>query len=85
MLLNILMLVFGIVALAKGEFKITRGRKVKGSIGRVLGVVLLIGAGVEFLTEYGGVIQFVLLIGVIIAGLATSEKIEKTPPVQSGQ
>jgi hypothetical protein len=78
MCLIILLLVFGIVALVKGEFKITGSRKVKGDIGRILGVVMLIGAGVPFVAgEYGGVIQIVLLIVVIIIGLATSEKIEK--------
>ena len=79
MLLTILMLVFGIVALAKGEFKITGGRKVKGSIGRILGVVLLLGAGAVVIPDYGGLIQLVLLIVVIVIGLATSEKIERAP------
>ncbi|MFC1975894.1 hypothetical protein ACFLXQ_05810 [Chloroflexota bacterium] len=71
------MLVFGIIALVKGEFKITRSRKVKGDVGRALGVVMLIGAGAPlFAGEYGGAIQIVILIIVIIIGLATSEKIE---------
>jgi len=83
MCLTILLLVFGIAALAKGEFKITGGRKVKGSIGRVLGVIMIIGAGAPFVTEYGGAIQLGLLIIVIIVGLATSEKIEKKPSVES--
>ncbi len=78
MCLIILLLVFGIIALVKGEFKITGSRKVKGDIGRALGVVMLIGAGLPFFAgEYGAVIQVVLLIIVIIVGLATSEKIEK--------
>ena len=77
MLLTILMFVFGIVALAKGEFKITGGRKVRGSTGRILGVVLLLGAGALVIPDYGALIQLVLLIVVIVIGLATSEKIER--------
>ena len=76
MLLSIVILIFGVVALAKGEFKITAKRKVKGSIGRILGVVLLVGAGAYFIPEYAGMIQLVLLVMVIIAGLVSSEKIE---------
>ena len=70
------MLVFGIIALAKGEFKSTGRRMVRGSTGRTLGLLLLMGAGVPYITGYGGVIQIGLLILVIIIGLATSEKIE---------
>lgn len=77
MCLQILLLVFGIAALAKGEFKITGGRKVKGSIGRALGVLMLIGAGLPLLTEYGGAIAIGILILIIIIGLVTSEKIEQ--------
>ena len=79
MCLQILLLVFGIAALAKGEFKITGGRKVKGSISRTLGVLMLIGVGLSFLIgrEYGTVIVLGTLILTIIIGLATSEKIEQ--------
>ena len=76
MLLAILMGVFGVVALSKGEFKITGKRKVKGSVGRNLGIALLIGAAGAFVPDIGGAIQFVVLVAVIIIGLATSEKIE---------
>lgn len=70
MLLTILMLVFGISALAKGSFKITGSRQVTDTIARVLGVILIIGAFVS---------PLIALIAVIIIGLATSEKIEKEP------
>jgi len=83
MCLAILLLVFGIIALAKGEFKITGGRKVKGDIGRVLGVLMIIGAGAPFITQYGGVIQIAVLILVIVIGLATSEKIDKVTGIES--
>jgi uncharacterized transporter YbjL len=79
MLLAILMAIFGIIALAKGEFKITGGRKVKGSTGRTLGVVLLLGAAAVLIPDYGGLIQLGLLVLVIVIGLATSEKIVRTP------
>jgi hypothetical protein len=47
MLPTILTLIFGLVALARVEFKVTRRRKVKGSTGHVLGVILLLGAGCQ--------------------------------------
>jgi len=37
---QILLFVFGVAALIKGEFKITGKRKVSGSLGRVLGVLI---------------------------------------------
>ncbi|MGB2964115.1 MAG: hypothetical protein WBB69_09015 [Anaerolineales bacterium] len=72
--------VFGILGLVKGEFKITRNRKVKGSIGRVLGGLLLIAAAVPLFTPvdyslYGALIRWGLLVVVIVIGLTTSEKI----------
>ena len=74
---TLLMLVFGVIALAKGEFKITGKRMVKGSISRTLGVFLIIGAGIPLLiADYGAVIQLVLLVVVVVVGLVTSEKIE---------
>jgi hypothetical protein len=79
MCLVILMLVFGIIGLAKGEFKITGGRMVRGSTGRTLGAVLIIGAAAGFLPDYGSFIQIVILILVIVLGLVSSEKIEKAP------
>jgi uncharacterized membrane protein HdeD (DUF308 family) len=76
MLLTILLLVFGIIALAKGEFKITAKRKVKDSTARILGIALLLSAGAVLLPDYGGGLQFLLLIVIIVVGLATSVKIE---------
>ena len=84
MLLVILMLIFGIIALAKGEFKITGGRKVKGSTGRILGILLLIGAGAVIVPDYGGGLQLLLLIAVIVVGLATSEEIVLAPTPAGG-
>jgi hypothetical protein len=77
MCLTLLLLVFGIIGLIKGEFKITNGRKIKGVVGRTLGVVLLLGAAGSLIPNYGWIIAIVVLVGVIIVGLAISEKIEK--------
>ena len=74
----IVAITLGIIALAKGEFKITANRKVKGSTGRDLGIVLLFGAGCTLIPYFGGLIQILVLIGVIVGGLLTSEKIEKS-------
>ena len=73
--------IFGIVALVKGEFKITGKRKVSGTMGRILGILLLVGAGAGLLFgEYGALVQIGAFILVIIIGLITSEKIEKEKP-----
>jgi hypothetical protein len=82
--LNILMLIFGIVALLKGEIKITGGRKVTDSTARLLGFVLLVGALGSFIPDYGGLIQLVLFVTVVIIGLATSEKIDKAQEISWG-
>jgi hypothetical protein len=71
----IVMLVFGIIALSKGEFKITCKRKVKGSVGRVLGIILLFGAALSLIPFLGGFLQLIVLILVIGVGLYSSEKI----------
>ncbi len=80
---TLLFAVFGILGLAKGEFKITRNRKVKGSTGRVLGGMLLIAAAAPFFTPveysiYGAIIRWGLLVVVIVIGLATSDKIDES-------
>jgi hypothetical protein len=79
MLMAIVMLLFGIAALSKGEFKITNKRKVSGSVGRTLGVILLVGAAGTFTPDYGAIIQGLTLVIVIIIGLVKSEKIDAEP------
>lgn len=68
-MLQILMIIFGLVGLIKGEFQLTRNRRMINPHGRIAGLILLASA-------------FVLpLIGLIIAiiyGFATSQKVEKT-------
>jgi len=78
MCLTILLLIFGILALAKGEFKITGSRRVSGEVSRFLGVVMILGAGVPiFVRDYGFGIAFLILIFAVVVGLVQSEKIEK--------
>lgn len=79
MLCASVMVIFGLLALAKGEFKITAGRKVSGTIGRILGVLLLVGAGAGFFFgESGGLVQTISFIIVVVVGLISSEKIENS-------
>ena len=75
--------VFGILGIVKGEFKITSNRKVKGSIGRILGGLLLIAAAAPiFFPEdfllFAAIIRYGLLVVVIVIGLVTSEKIDES-------
>jgi uncharacterized membrane protein HdeD (DUF308 family) len=79
--MTILVLVFGLIALSKGEFKITNRRKVKGSMAQTLGILLLVDAAVIFIPGYGHTIQFFLLILIIALGLPKSEKIEQVPTI----
>jgi hypothetical protein len=85
MLLLILMVVFGIVALTKGEFKITAKKKVTGSVGRNLGIVLLVGALGAFVPNIGLYIQLGALILVIIIGLSSAVPIEDQPKQPDSQ
>lgn len=76
----IILLIFGVIALAKGEFNITRHRRVSGGTGRLLGVVMLVGAGLPFILgpswEGLPLLAFIVTVGI---GLATAERVE--PPV----
>ncbi len=70
-MLQILLIVFGLIALSKGSLKITNSRYVKDTTGRILGVILLLGAFT---------MPFIALIVVIAVGLMTSEKIVQDEP-----
>lgn len=67
MLLPLLLLVFGVIALVKGEFNVTKKRRVSKSGGRALGVVMILGAFI---------FPFAALIIAIVVGLALSEPTE---------
>ena len=85
MLLLILMVVFGIIALTKGEFKITAKKKVSGSTSRNLGILLLVGSLGGFVPDFGPIIQWGFLILVIIIGLVSSVPIETQPAQPESQ
>ena len=74
-MIQIILAIFGIIALVKGEFKITSNRKVSGSVGKALGVLMLLGAALPFVAVSQTVIPLGTLVLVIIIGWATSEKI----------
>jgi len=65
--------VFGIFALAKGELKITNKKKVKVTTSRILGGVLLLGAGLGFVNP---VFAYVVLVLVVITGYFLLEDID---------
>ncbi len=75
---TILLLVFGVLALVKGEFKITARRKVKGSTSQMLGILLLMGAGLSILGGNLSIISLVLFITVVVVGIATAEKYRRS-------
>jgi hypothetical protein len=76
-MIDLLLLVFGLIALVKGEFKITQNRRVKD--GRGLGCLMLFGAAISFLTGgQGWLIVLGVLVLAIIVGLAVSEEIVET-------
>ena len=66
MLLIIVMAIFGIYALSKGEIKISNSRIVTGPNVKTIGILLLVGAGAPFLGF--GIVSWPILIGVIIWG-----------------
>jgi hypothetical protein len=73
MIFAIIMAVFGMALLIKGEFKVTNNRLVKGSIARVLGGVSLLSA--PLFVFYGEPFCTGTLLLVIAVGLLTSQKI----------
>ena len=77
-MLQILMIIFGGIGLSKGEFKITRNRKVYAPYGSALGLVLFIG-GVLGLTAgaLGGLILLTSFFGSIIFALIVSKPIDQ--------
>jgi hypothetical protein len=74
-MIQILLAIFGIIALIKGEFKITGKRKVRGSTGRVLGLIMLAGAAAPLVVVEGVALMYIALIAAIVIGLVTSEPV----------
>lgn len=69
-MLQVLMLIFGVIGIAKGEFKITRNRKVYDPNGRMLGGLLVAGAVGSFFIP---ALLFVAFVAVIVIGLVVSK------------
>jgi hypothetical protein len=78
-MIDLLLLIFGLIALGKGEFNITQNRKVKDPNGQVLGCLMLSGAAISFLTGgQGWIIVLGILVLTIIIGLAVAEEIPES-------
>lgn len=76
MWIPVLLFTFGVIAIVKGEFKITSERKVRGFVSRFLGALMLGASILVFTTDFGGEIAIGVFISTIIVGLITSEKDE---------
>lgn len=76
MFCSALMLIFGILALVKGEFKITSGRMVSGDMSRVLGLILLAGVGGSVLLNHSAV-QVLAFVIVVVIGLICATPVSK--------
>ncbi len=76
-MLDILLILFGLFALFKGEFRITHNQKVRGDVSRILGVLMLASVGVAvLLPRYSLFLMLGALVITIIVGLVTAEKTE---------
>ncbi len=76
MLLVIVLAILGILAITKGEFQITKTRRVSGNNSRILGVIMLVGAVLNLFIGGAGLIAFIVA---IVVGLATAETINTAP------
>jgi len=73
MCLTLLLLIFGIFAFTRGSVKITNNRMVTGDTRRLLGVILLAGAGLSLIP--GNSLGVLALGMVIVIGLVASKPI----------
>ncbi|CAG0935487.1 hypothetical protein TFLX_04328 [Thermoflexales bacterium] len=78
-MLDVILILFGLFALIKGEFRITHNRKVRGGVSRGLGLLMLGSVGAAFLLAfYLPGLSFWIMLGAlvltIIIGLATAQK-----------
>jgi hypothetical protein len=63
-MLQILFIIFGVLALTRNEIKVTNSRVINGQDAKILGVILLAGAGLGFLF---GVVPILITLAVAIA------------------
>ncbi len=76
MCVSLILFLFGIFALIKGQFKVTNSRVVTGPMSRSLGIVMLLGSILPFVLSYGAAISLGLMFIVAIIGLASSQPIQ---------
>lgn len=82
MFVPLLLLVFGILGVTRGEFKITKSRQVYGPIALMLGILMLGGFGLSFVESLFGPLALGLA---IMVGFATSQKIGAEPEKPSAR
>jgi len=73
--LSVLLIIFGIVGITKGGFKVTKNLHVSGSVGRTLGTILLLGGA---LSLFNG------LLGLVALGLVIAIGAIKAEPIGAG-
>ncbi|HLY26716.1 MAG TPA: hypothetical protein VKQ72_10275 [Aggregatilineales bacterium] len=77
-MIQIVMAILGVIALIKGNIKITNNRQVSGNGGRILGIVLLLGAAAPLIfADLGLFIMLGAFVVAIVIGLASSEPVAK--------
>ena len=75
-MLQIIIGILGIIAFSRGTIKITNKRQVSGKRGRLLGLLLLMGAAAPlFFEELGRYIMIDAFVLAIVVGLVTAEPI----------
>lgn len=74
-MLTILLGIFGLIALIKGEFRVTKKRRVSGSTGRLLGIIMLLGALLSLFGTLGSLLGITALIATIVVGLMRAEPV----------
>jgi hypothetical protein len=79
MLLGLLLFFFGVYALVKGEFKVTSKRIARGYGVRILGLLMMVGAGLSY---QEGLIGLIVLIIAIIVGLLISKPVVSPAPAE---
>jgi len=88
-IVSIFLFIFGLIGVIKGEFNITRQRRVHSNTGRLMGIIMLGGAVTPFCMAGWSAFfaQWGSLALAIVIGLVSSEKIEtlKSPAAETGR
>ena len=84
--MHLLLILFGVFDLVNKEFKLSRNRKVRGNVSRILGILMLASVcGALLFPRYDLPLMCGALGISIVVGLATAEKVEARLPEQSIQ